>query len=774
MKNLTTLSLITASIIGLTGCGGPAGTQNEVTSGNINIEGIPQEIIAGTCQDVNANYICDDQESSSDQNGSNKTFAKTVRKVKVKNPNRILVLLKDPKNVHFNNGEFKLAFDSSKASLDLFDEIVLDMGDILWNPDSDVEHNEKSRKVMHNILSAIEENLNTFGDEGVVGDDIQQENLKAIKSELDKLNLEDIIGSNASALQEECGEDQSCIDEILNSIKIPLTITRDKAIAIAEHTRDNYRPITRKILENFKCEANENLRVAYYGAEDNFSSFNGVEVAHPSTQLSTHPTVVNYGGNGLSNYDFHTKNTLFGEEIKNLPNNITKARFLIGLESHGGNDTLSIGNYDNNSSTDDIFSTNTYSLSWANNAHVYYQEFSNITLNDGSTLLDFTHNHSHMDVFVQDDTYVDFITVAMCVPKDPLPPIHKVVDNFTCSEKEQLVKLIGGEIDAFANGADTNNPATPSSTLSSVALNNTVYPNLAPYDYDRYNHHFVDTLTNGMPTGTITKAQFNIGYRGIGSSLVGNDTVTIGDYMTNHSGGHLYSGASNPITSQGWQTFNIPMNGETIAQVDLADLNNTLGTETIQDTLNNMLTNRHLDVYVQDDTAVDFTQLNLCVYNNCNESAKVYDINLSQLTNWTFRPADAAQNNVFNNTQYEGVWDNTIEWFDFNNSHSDEILEIPFCACSNTIVNINNLKADNSATIKLDGTLVASQQGYDQEAMKRDDMGGNHVDGSLTLPAGVNGGVNHVLRVDVHNLGDEFGVAIDGTLKFKGHLGKCE
>jgi len=76
--------------------------------------------------------------------------------------------------------------------------------------------------------------------------------------------------------------------------------------------------------------------------------------------------------------------------------------------------------------------------------------------------------------------------------------------------------------------------------------------------------------------------------------------------------------------------------------------------------------------------------------------------------------------------------------------------------------------------VALDNTVIVSQTANDQDAMKRDDLGGVHVDGSLTIPASNNGGINHLLRVDIHNLGSEFGVAIDGVLSFRGNLGACE
>ena len=641
--------------------------------------------------------------------------------------------------------------------------------------ENEIQALDKTKKFNTMLLGSIEKNVASLTNVGIDKEMAYAMNSDAMFDDLTELDITDLDNQVVA----ECKENETCKEEAYASLNVALDIDKEEAYAMSVIYRGE---IIKKastmdgLLKEFTCEAGLKRNVQFYGVEDNFSTANGDENATASQQIQNNPDMIAYNNNvnaGFANYDGSTQNRLFGEEVKNLPSGIANGHFYIGLQNHGSNDRLNLGNMDNNSSTHNYFgwtiSSNDGTLT--KTGSVYHEKLSNINFVGGSNLKQYAYNHQGFDVYVQDDTFVDFIAVATCSKPDPIKEVTTIVNKFECSEQETLVKILGGEIDNFTPTGDASNPIHPSSDLKTKRDVNTVYPAVdVTYDYTAYDHHFIDTLNLNLSSSqTVTKADFNIGYKVIGSNLASNDAIYVGDFGTNHAGGHLYETLYS-IIPQGWNRYDLTSNYGYVANVNLFDLNNTLGTGNVANT---MISKNELDVYVQDDTAVDFTQLNLCVKDNCDESATVYDINLSQLASWTFKPSDAIENNVFNGTQDQGVWDDTINWFDFNNTHSDEILEIPFCACSNTIVNINNLKADNSATVKLDSTLVASQTANDQDAMKRDDMGGTHEDGSLTLPAGTNGGTNHVLRVDVHNLGSEFGVAIDGTLKFRGNLGKC-
>jgi len=629
--------------------------------------------------------------------------------------------------------------------------------------ENEIQDLEKTALFNTVLLDSIEKNVANLTYVGIDKEMAYATNSDAMFDDLTDLD----IGELDNQVVAECNDDESCKEMAYVSLDNAFIIDKEMAYAMAEDFRgDDNALVNDKLVKSFTCENGLIKTVQHYGLEDSFSTANGVEPSTPAPHIALVPWIDNYPF-PTTGYDEVNANRIFTETIKNLPANVVNGNFYIGFKSNGttlqGNDTMTFGNYANSNVESIPLNTLNWTTTAAGGTTIFNNSFNNIAVN-GSTLLDMVNNSQQFDIVVQDDTSVDFITVATCSKPNPIKEIMDIVNKFECSEKDgKLFQIVGGTRDAFDPTADQ--PTVVSSNFLTRANPYAV----AEYDATAYDKHLLDTLT--LPTGTITQAEFSVGYKALGSSLVGNDTIHIGEYGVEHAGGRyiLYPSTTNPNATEPLWVESSISTGEKVRTVDLNAITSSQG--------NSMLDwiqgKSDFEVRVEDDTSVDFTQLNLCVKDNCDENAKNIDLNLSKLTSWTNRPSDAVENNVFNGTEYQGVWDDTINWFDFTNSHSDEILEIPFCACGNTIVNINNLKADNSATIKLDGTLVASQTANDQAAMKRDDMGGVHEDGSLTVPAGTNGGTNHVLRVNVHNLGSEFGVAIDGTLSFKGNLGKC-
>ncbi len=641
---------------------------------------------------------------------------------------------------------------------------------------------DKPEKFNTMLEGSIEKNIVALTSVGIDKEVAYAMNSDHMYDDLVELQIEDLDNEVLT----ECKEDDNCKEEAYASLSESLGIDKEVAYAMAEdfHKENNTTLVNDALVEKFTCDAGEVKTVRHYGLEDVFSTANGAE---PSYQYPSDidQNMINYNNNvnaGFANYDETHNNRLFLDDINNLPVGITKGRFYIGLKSNGsslqGNDTISLGDFSGTNNRYAKALTGLQGDGWQKDlvsntnptTAIYSNDLSNIPLNmqagnTTDTLLTLVENNQRFGAYVQDDTSVDFITVATCSKKDPIKEIETVVNKFECSEKETMMKILGGKIDALAPGVDN---ATPSTSLDG----NVNYYQLTGYDQTHPNKTLLDTLDLSNVSGTITKAEFNMGYKSLGNPLTGNDTVHIGEYGVNHSGGRyiLYPNGTN-VDEPLWAITSIT-NGEIVRKVNLADISPTATpTMTMLDWIQGKSA---FDVVVEDDTAVDFAQLNLCVAEKCGEDV---EIDLSQLANWTNKPNDAVENNVFNGTQYQGVWDDTLNWFDFENSHSDEVLEIPFCACGDTLVDIKNFKADNNATIKLDSTLVASQQGADQLAMIRDDMtkngvNGNHVDGTQSV-AGTGTGVNHTLRVDVHNFGSEFGVAMKGTLNFRGHLGQC-
>ena len=612
------------------------------------------------------------------------------------------------------------------------------------------------------LSQSIEKNVASLVKVGVDKEMAYAMNSDAMFDDLTQLDLEDLDNQIVA----ECKDDESCKEEAYASIKAELDIDKEMAYAMAEDFRDNTGKYMTMdgLLKEFKCDTGLLRKVHYYGVEDNFSLANGDENATASLQVQNNPAVMAYyNGIGLSNYDTTQLNRQFAEEIKNLPSNITKGMFYIGLENHGSNDKIIIGNMDTNASTLDYFTKDVVNLGWNQSGKIHYKELSSILMEDGNSLESYANAHQKFDVYIQDDTYVDFIAVATCSDPDPLIEIEKIVNNFECSNKEKMVKILGGKIDAFASGTDAT---TPSSSLTSNA------PTMA-YDDPSYDKHFIDTLNLGLnPTQSVTKSQFYIGYKSTNRSLWTNDTISVGDYGVNQASGHLYDNIS-PIVAQGWITHNLMANNGYgyVSEVNLSALSNTSG-QALGDVESTMIAQNELDIYLQDDTTVDFTQLNLCVKDNCSEDAQDISVDLSQLASWTTSATDAQNNS----NPIPTVWDNSLNWIEFTTQehNGDRVLEIPFCACSDTVIDIESLKADNLATVKIDGNTVVTQNASGQASMRADNNGGVHATGTHIVQNTANGPINHVLSVDVHNQSAWFGVAMKGTLKFRGSLGQCK
>jgi len=608
------------------------------------------------------------------------------------------------------------------------------------------------------LLGSIEKNVANLTYVGIDKEMAYATNSDAIFNDLTDLDIGDLDNQVVA----ECKDDESCKEMAYDSLEPIFTIDKEMAYVMATDIRiDEKKPTTMDgLLKEFTCDAGLVRKVQFYGVEDNFSASNGNETAYPSIQVVNNAGIQAYGGTGLSNYDFSTQNTLFAEEVKNLPSSIANGHFYIGMKNNGNNDGITLGNLDENVSTEDVF-TGTIANNNAGllkDGSVYHAKLSDISLVDGNTLKNYAYNHGGFDVYVQDDTFVDFIAVATCSKPDYIKEITGIVNNFECSEKETLVKILGGKIDAFALPEDAT---TPSTTLAGT---NTL-PKMK-YDNPAHDRHFIDTLNLGLTsTQTVTNAEFHIGYKSTNRSLWTNDALYIGEYGVNHGAYKLYDNSSSNFIETTWGTQTV--GGETIASTNL-ELNNTIGTGTV---LNTMKSNGFLDIYLQDDTTVDFTQLNLCVKDNCDENAKDIKVDLSQLSAWTTSATDA----VNNSNPIPNVWDSSLNWIEFTSkeANGDRVLEIPFCACSNALVDIKSLKADNLATVELDNnTTIVTQNASGQASMKADSNGGVHASGTYTA-TNTTGPTNHVLRVNVHNQSLWFGVGIEGTLNFKGNLGKC-
>jgi len=538
--------------------------------------------------------------------------------------------------------------------------------------------------------------------------------------------------------------------------------------------------------------------------------------------ITTNPGVITYNNRvnaGIAPYDETSNDRFFADNINNLPSAITSARIFIGLKSNGSslqfNDALYLGDYGNNHYGVKLQNLSANGGTWShqlvNNSNpttdVYWNDFRSINFNsplpNTMTLLDYVQTNNAFDVLVQDDTSVDFITVTTCSKKDPVVEIKPILENFECKvsdgpDNETKVTLIGGTIDAFSNGADIS--ATPSSALVNAT---SAYPT-TEYDSTSYDKFLIDTLT--LPaSGYIANARLSLGVKALDSSLHSNDTLNIGyTHQSDRAGFKLYGNASNSVNTT-WNVTPIS-NGERILQTDF-NFNMNSGTNA----LTWLRGETELDITIQDDTTVDFVQLDLCMRDKnpcidtdadgfCDDDEKeagsdpdnasstpddidgdgvsndqdcdpndasvsddcspklpescntAINVDLRSASSWTNSTGTSpTENNVFDNTQWEDiVWDGAMNWFDFGNTpNAEHELKIDFCSCGGGDVKVTNMKSDNYSSVTLNNSTpaIVERTAYSQSTMAN---WGPDVSGTASIPFTGNG-TDHSLIFKVKN-----------------------
>jgi len=129
--------------------------------------------------------------------------------------------------------------------------------------------------------------------------------------------------------------------------------------------------------------------------------------------------------------------------------------------------------------------------------------------------------------------------------------------------------------------------------------------------------------------------------------------------------------------------------------------------------------------------------------------------------------------NYYANTSYPNVWDPSMTWFYFGEDEDvDHYISIPFCSCDRGYIKIENMKSDNEGYIYLDNetNMIVQRTGYSQGTMA---SWASAVSGFMSIPPSSNG-QSHTLYFKVHNIDNQSGGAVKGTLHFRGHLGPCE
>ncbi|SFV53076.1 Chitinase [hydrothermal vent metagenome] len=614
MKRLI-LILVMIATVSLTSCGGGSSEEaKELLSQILTIVGIPQDMIVNICQDENDNGFCDSFELESVSWVKNSFLSKVIvgednsYELKDYDPTKKIIMELQSDKVEYNDGNFSLEYKGTSRELSILQSMV-DNDDLSNEDVAEVKKMDGKDTFDDILLSSMMKNLNGYMHNDMGHKDARYVNLK----ELGRVLKDDIpLKSLPTLIKKQCNGDKECIKELIKNFSVNLSTDTQSIYTIAQNQR-KVKLLNDKLIEKFTCRDEERKIVRHYGFEDIFNLKNRDEYAHPTIEL-----VRRIGRDNLANYDSTKVGKFFAENVKDIPRKFRNGRFYIGLKKSGsrlnGEDRIHIGNYTSNDSSNHFNSKlidlrkqgwSHQSINSANpTTEIYYTDFDNIQLNDkNDTLLDYLDIKTHFDVVVE-NTAVDFISVATCAKKDPEGEIKQALNIFRCKEGEKLIKLIGGNVDAFAKGEEKE--ATPSDILLASIDRPTV-----GYDELADNKFFLDTLKK--PTDlTITNAQFSVGIKPLPKFLYQNDTIHLGSYESDkYARFKLYGNDKNSVYNM-WSRNILISNGERVLQTNLSDINLTNGgTGSLFDMLKE--SGSALDILIQNDTSVDFSYLNMCV-----------------------------------------------------------------------------------------------------------------------------------------------------------------
>ena len=304
-----------------------------------------------------------------------------------------------------------------------------------------------------------------------------------------------------------------------------------------------------KAFENLVCKDSENKQIFMYGVEDNFNLINS-EPTNPQGQLLTYisswPNHSGYDNNtSMPTFDANgniiSYNLLFfAETLSNLPTNMTKAYIAMGIKrfekSSANNTQLWIGNAASNdgSLVDAVNPTNS---AWIHvpNSKTYYKDLAQHNLPNASisALEHIQNGNGYLDVVGFGYFDIDYIAVAACVPK-PKPrgiPVAEVPIKFECNQDkgEHLITIWGGSGDDFALPIDATNPiinnsikydenieksaifsdriALPNQTFTKLAILTNTKASAPGYQNDQL---FIGAYDSTNPKGLIFNANTNV------------------------------------------------------------------------------------------------------------------------------------------------------------------------------------------------------------------------------------------------------------------------
>jgi len=234
------LMIMLVSTVWFSACGGGDKEAKELLKRILQLVGIPQNIVVNICQDANANGICGINEIQTKVTiKKGETEKSILEKVALNESNQfflenydptknILLELQNQESFRYDDGKFTFHYSPQTQELSILQAMV-DSGYLKQDDISDIKEANAVDDFYFILLRDTYSNMNRLRAKGVNNEDAVALSLKEMADELLTSGLSDELTEKLNS----CGDDQVCIDKVLEEVSSGLLIEPNEAREIA-------------------------------------------------------------------------------------------------------------------------------------------------------------------------------------------------------------------------------------------------------------------------------------------------------------------------------------------------------------------------------------------------------------------------------------------------------------------------------------------------------------------------------------------------------------
>jgi hypothetical protein len=269
MKRKVFIILGIVTLLGFNSCGGDSKKAKEVLRHILKVVGIPYPLVANICQDGNGNGVCESAELQMKVSIKRGDDIPTImQKVSLSengeyflehyDPKKpILMEIKDPAKVNYNNGKFTFIYDPKTEELSIL-QMMIDKGYLSANDVAGARMMPNVDKFYNVLFQDFEINLNTLEDEAFSSPRAVLANMREMAEELIDNGIQDTLPQNISS----CNGDTACIEATLAPISKELLIDEHESREIKNReTLDHKKLVANKTLYTFDVDDKGNIEI---------------------------------------------------------------------------------------------------------------------------------------------------------------------------------------------------------------------------------------------------------------------------------------------------------------------------------------------------------------------------------------------------------------------------------------------------------------------------------------------------------------------------------